>query len=1038
MYNDGINEIGRYLKETGERSDFALNRHGKAVPTVETIREYFDADYPVTVYFESKPTEHVKLTLNFLTGTDIALANQGCGDCFCTNIQRFTNAGDQQVTLAKTPISEASVSVYINNIKTNNFTLSGKQITIGTSVSSTDIVEVSYVYQYGNCSGGSGGTNCPDCDCDTFSRGTSCELAITNEIGVWQIQDESFTGLEPEGLGTSWGTNWSVMAYYDSDFIAGQPYNTEAGVEIPGTGYLKVYAGSVINSAATARTTGAGSRSWETGPFTVEAALKPTYTGSGGLLAFTFGIQNFSTGYFDRWVIGADDIWDFITSGESPGTVLTTYPFGKLLSGTWYKFKWEYQPPPSQPDDYPSTGYSRIKIWPENESEPVDWLINTENAGGAQVAPSPNNQIYLTLSSVGLPSSDTKMEFKFCGGAGSDDVDYSAGWGTGNLGTWYNQYEMLELYPQEPGQFGDVPDRYYISDGKAALQYGPNSPTLGPQQGLKFLAGMEYPIKIYYEFYATNNEPGDVSVGFDQALYFGQYHYADEDAWLTFFPSRDNGKLFLGISALSRDSTQWPFDSVFSEITGYPFDSTIPWAMRILIDETGPSAKMWPVSEPEPDWQVSGTWDAATYGGINPPPRTNFRYVYWESQAFNSGLGDGTDCILWFDNICIGGEEDEPVPPPSIPPGSGGGSDPDPDDGGNDPGSGGHQGGGGNAPAGDLPAVTHVFHGTGNGTPNEYSALQSFFNGLPCGAVVGFDPPDGVFKIGGSTLHIANPCNLTVVGGGSTIWQSTRTGSPNILIDGGGGFLRLDSWNSEGSNPNPGKWDFDYEHNHGFQIGGIVGVDANSCNVINVGGDGWYLSGGGGQWAQNIRIHNSVIDGIGRMGVAVTDGAEYVVVDYNTFRNIGYYVWDIEPNGAIVDGRDAGGLHIRFSDNIIQGKPYGDYPSDPTQALGYIFVITGTSGGGPAEDVEISRNIMTVEGAIRMGLFNNGGTRKNIRILNNKGKDAFVASGAINEVISAQSVNGLQIKNNTQKMTSGTFENHSGSTDVDISGNILT
>ncbi len=64
------------------------------------------------------------------------------------------------------------------------------------------------------------------------------------------------------------------------------------------------------------------------------------------------------------------------------------------------------------------------------------------------------------------------------------------------------------------------------------------------------------------------------------------------------------------------------------------------------------------------------------------------------------------------------------------------------------------------------------------------------------------------------------------------------------------------------------------------------------------------------------------------MGVTITDGASNVVVDFNTFRHIGYYTWDIEPNGAHRRRPARRWRHVQFSDNVIGTKPYGDYPTD--------------------------------------------------------------------------------------------------------------
>ena len=262
-----------------------------------------------------------------------------------------------------------------------------------------------------------------------------------------------------------------------------------------------------------------------------------------------------------------------------------------------------------------------------------------------------------------------------------------------------------------------------------------------------------------------------------------------------------------------------------------------------------------------------------------------------------------------------------------------------------------------------------------SGDSDVTSSLQSFIDGSPSGSVICF-ASGGQYRVNG-TLHLSGRSNLTFEGNNATVFQTTRATTRIWLIDNGGNDIKMRNLTIKGANPTPGKWNVSYEHNHAIQIGGTLRVDLDNVDVTNVGGDGLYLSGGADRWADSIRLHNSVFDGIGRMGVTITDGASNVIIDFNTFRRIGYYTWDIEPNGATVGGQLAGGEHVRFSDNTIGTKPYGDYPTDPSQADGYVFVVTNASGDGPAVDIELSRNVMTdtTLGAFKVGVFG-GGTRR--------------------------------------------------------------
>ena len=131
----------------------------------------------------------------------------------------------------------------------------------------------------------------------------------------------------------------------------------------------------------------------------------------------------------------------------------------------------------------------------------------------------------------------------------------------------------------------------------------------------------------------------------------------------------------------------------------------------------------------------------------------------------------------------------------------------------------------------------------------------------------------------------------------------------------------------------------------------------------------------------------------------------------------------------------AGAQHVKFTDNTIGTKPYGDYPTDRTQADGYLFAATGSSGGGPAVDIEISRNTMTdtTMGVLKIGVFNNGGARQDIRVLNNT---ASATAGG--PTMSFSGTNGVTVTGNRQRLSSGSLVSTSGCSNVLVSGNIIS
>jgi hypothetical protein len=165
------------------------------------------------------------------------------------------------------------------------------------------------------------------------------------------------------------------------------------------------------------------------------------------------------------------------------------------------------------------------------------------------------------------------------------------------------------------------------------------------------------------------------------------------------------------------------------------------------------------------------------------------------------------------------------------------------------------------------------------------------------------------------------------------------------------------------------------------------------------------------------------------MGIAATDGANNVHVDHCSFDHIGYYTCDIEPNGHVFNGVAAGATGFKFNDNTIGTIPFGrnTQPGTPPgisgQATGHVFVITGASGGGPGDDVEIARNVMSDPnwGYFSVGVYNNGGLRRNIRVIDDRGVRRMPGPQMV-----FQGVNGLTVTGNTQPLSSGSLVSDTG------------
>jgi hypothetical protein len=359
-------------------------------------------------------------------------------------------------------------------------------------------------------------------------------------------------------------------------------------------------------------------------------------------------------------------------------------------------------------------------------------------------------------------------------------------------------------------------------------------------------------------------------------------------------------------------------------------------------------------------------------------------------------------------------------PTPTYDDGDGGGPGPGPGGGGGIPGSG-----------GEAPATTIEYSGDGSG-------LNAALNDAGDTDVVGLEV-DGLYNLGADgEVHLEGRVGPKIVARGAVIYRPNRGNTAIFRVDGGGSSFAMYDGIVRGSKPSDGKFSHTYEDERGIALGGIVGAEFARCFVQNVGGDGLYITGGNDQWSDGVRFHHGGFSEIGRMAVALTDGARFIVVDFNTLTRIAYIDFDIEPNGATVGGETAGAEDVRFSDNVIGTGPYGTYPADLTQAFGYLLAVTDASAHGvtcPAKRIELSRNVLST-GVMRV-LVTSGMDAEDIVVNANRGATTFSPTGDISHVVQFNDVAGGAITDNVQAcVNSGVFATEPGSSGITVSGNV--
>ncbi len=330
------------------------------------------------------------------------------------------------------------------------------------------------------------------------------------------------------------------------------------------------------------------------------------------------------------------------------------------------------------------------------------------------------------------------------------------------------------------------------------------------------------------------------------------------------------------------------------------------------------------------------------------------------------------------------------------------------------------------APPAPPPGCPRVATADATGAADATAALMADINATPAGGTLCLQA-GGTYRLNGQ-LHIVNRNGLTIEGNGATIRRPSESASPLVLVDQGGNDVTLRNFTLDGASSQPGVWRASLEAGHAICIGGSIRVTLDGMTLRNVTGDGLYIAGGASLFrpADGVTMVSSIIDGTGRNGVSITDGGDHVVIAGNVFRRIGYYTFDIEPNGHTELGLP-GAVNVDFVDNALGPQAYAYNPT----VHGFVFAVTGSSGGGPAIDIDVSRNVLSGQ-PFRVGVYDNGGARQNIRVTYNR-TDTRNTGQVMTPLLFFGGVAGLAVMNNVG-FTNAEVSTP-GSTSVSLSGN---
>jgi len=113
MASDNLNEVGRYIKNSGDAAERALKKQKPTRPSVERTRDIFDADIPFEMFFTVEPTQKsVSLDLEFNKPPPMS----GCrtGSDVKPHCEEFTlPAGDHEIQLSHAA-KTGSITVFVN------------------------------------------------------------------------------------------------------------------------------------------------------------------------------------------------------------------------------------------------------------------------------------------------------------------------------------------------------------------------------------------------------------------------------------------------------------------------------------------------------------------------------------------------------------------------------------------------------------------------------------------------------------------------------------------------------------------------------------------------------------------------------------------------------------------------------------------------------------------------------------------------------------------------------------------------------------
>ncbi|MEU9044332.1 MULTISPECIES: hypothetical protein [unclassified Kitasatospora] len=258
-------------------------------------------------------------------------------------------------------------------------------------------------------------------------------------------------------------------------------------------------------------------------------------------------------------------------------------------------------------------------------------------------------------------------------------------------------------------------------------------------------------------------------------------------------------------------------------------------------------------------------------------------------------------------------------------------------------------------------------------------AFNTWLGGVPDGATIRL-ARNGCYLTNGS-ITFTQRRNITIEGGGATIKATVdapvSTNRARLWFDRGGGFVVRDL-TLQGTNfsehcavvGQPSCYNSAREHDAGVNIGGADGVLLERLHIENTWGDAvelfsggtWDGQGNGAVAPRDVTVRDSTVHTTGRHAFSC-DNCHNYVIEHNDVSNVGYWMTDVEIEGAVWTGdvtlvrntyRDVYlGLLAAASDYGVKPGPFilrdNVQTSDPVTCYPPVYIAPPSNEYGPAQ-----------------------------------------------------------------------------------------